>query len=152
MIIALSPLGIVVNNRQALDDDGWGDVTSKLVFDPERFSEKSLKGLDEFSHIQVIGWMHQIPQETIEYNDRHPRDNADWPSVGIFAQRGSARPNQMAISTAEYIGHDGLAVEVKGLDLVHGTPILDLKPVMSGFQVDDIKEPDWAKDIMKNYW
>jgi tRNA (Thr-GGU) A37 N-methylase len=48
---------------------------------------------------------------------------------------------------------DGLIVEVRGLDAIDGTPVLDIKPVMSGFLPrGEIREPDWAREIMANYW
>jgi tRNA (adenine37-N6)-methyltransferase len=47
----------------------------------------------------------------------------------------------------------GLVVEVRGLDAIDGTPVLDLKPYMQGFEpCTSIREPDWAREIMKDYW
>jgi tRNA (Thr-GGU) A37 N-methylase len=44
-------------------------------------------------------------------------------------------------------------LHLKGLDAIDGTPVLDIKPVMSGFQPrGELREPGWAKDIMETYW
>ena len=46
-----------------------------------------------------------------------------------------------------------MSVEVEGLDAVDGTPVLDIKPVWSGYQPRGaLREPDWARELMANYW
>jgi tRNA (Thr-GGU) A37 N-methylase len=48
---------------------------------------------------------------------------------------------------------EGGTLFVEGLDAIDGTPVLDIKPVMSGFQArGDIVQPDWAREIMGTYW
>jgi tRNA (adenine37-N6)-methyltransferase len=75
------------------------------------------------------------------------------PKVGIFAQRGKNRPNRIGLCTCRVIAVDGLSLEVEGLDAIDGTPVLDIKPLMSGFQPrETIGEPAWAQEIMKDYW
>ena len=84
---------------------------------------------------------------------RHPRGRADWPKVGIFAQRGKNRPNRLGVCVCRVVGVDGLAVEVEGLDAIDGTPVLDIKPVLKGFLPrGEVREPAWATEIMKDYW
>ncbi len=153
MIIALTPIAVVGQGRQTPEDDNWGEEEAVIVLDPERFSPESLQGIEDFSHIEVVSWMHQVEQEKIEYKSRHPRGNSGWPKVGIFAQRGRERPNQIGTSICQILGTKDLMIHVKGLDLIHGTPILDIKPVISGFLPQGkVKEPTWAKEIMKRYW
>ena len=51
------------------------------------------------------------------------------------------------------ISVDGLSVVVEGLDAIDGTPVLDIKPVMKGFLPrDEVREPEWAAEIMADYW
>ena len=84
---------------------------------------------------------------------RRPRGNPDWPLVGIFAQRGKNRPNRLGVTVCRIVSVEGLTLEVEGLDAIDGTPVLDIKPVMSGFQPrGDLREPDWARQIMAGYW
>ena len=48
---------------------------------------------------------------------------------------------------------DGLTLRVTGLDAIDGTPVLDIKPAMSGFAPrGDMREPEWAKELMEGYW
>ena len=65
----------------------------------------------------------------------------DWPLVGIFAQRAKDRPNRIGSTVCEVVGVDGTALEVRGLDAVDGTPVLDLKPYLSGFAPRGARAP-----------
>ena len=95
----------------------------------------------------------KVTPDKIVSGARHPRGNKDWPKVGIFAQRGKNRPNRIGVSVARIVAIQGLEVEVEGLDAIDGTPILDIKPVMSGFQPrGEVVEPAWATEIMRSYW
>ena len=56
-----------------------------------------------------------------------------WPKVGIFAQRGKNRPNQIGVTICKIVSVEGLSVHVEGLDAIDGTPVLDLKPWVAEF-------------------
>jgi tRNA (Thr-GGU) A37 N-methylase len=89
----------------------------------------------------------------METGARHPRDRADWPAVGIYAQRGRMRPNRIGLCACCVVAVNGLAIEVEGLDAVDGTPVLDIKPVWSGNAPrGSLREPAWAREIMANHW
>lgn len=123
-----------------------------IEFDP-RFPESALFGLETFSHAEVIFLFDRVPEEKIETGARHPRGNKGWPLVGIFAQRGKNRPNRLGLCTCSILDVSGRSVRVGGLDAIDGTPVLDIKPVMSGFQPrGKLREPGWAKEIMETYW
>ena len=150
--IRVEPIGHVVGGRGPAEDDDWGTVRARIVL-AERFVADALAGLNEFSHIEVIFHFDQQDEAKIVSSARHPRGRADWPKVGIFAQRGKARPNRIGVSVCRLIAVDGTALEVEGLDAIDGTPVLDIKPVMAGFQPRGaIREPDWAREIMAGYW
>ena len=94
-----------------------------------------------------------MPDDRIETGARHPRNRADWPLVGIFAQRGKNRPNRLGLTTCRIVRVDGLAIEVEGLDAIDGTPVLDIKPVMVEFLPrGDVRQPDWSRELMQGYW
>ena len=77
----------------------------------------------------------------------------DWPRVGVFAQRGKGRPNRLGATICRIVSVEGTRLKVQGLDAVDGAPVLDIKPVMSGFLPrGDVKEPAWAKELMQRYW
>ena len=110
-------------------------------------------GLDAFSHIEVVFFFHCVPEDKIESGARHPRNREDWPRVGIFAQRGKNRPNRIGLTTCRIVSVSGCDLEVEGLDAIDGTPVLDIKPVMTGFVPrGEVREPDWAREIMAGYW
>jgi tRNA (Thr-GGU) A37 N-methylase len=153
MAFVLEPIGHVRGGRvDALDDD-WGDSRAQIVLDGSRFTAEALAGLDGFSHAEVIFVFDQVDAAAIEWGARRPRGRADWPLVGIFAQRGRNRPNRLGVSVCRILAVAGLELEVEGLDAVDGTPVVDIKPVMAGFLPrGEVREPAWAREIMKDYW
>ena len=149
----LTPVGHVRGGRSEIVDDDWGASRARIELDPARFKPDVLAGLEDFSHLEVIFLFDRVPDEKIEYGARHPRGRPDWPLVGIFAQRGKNRPNRLGLCSCRIVRVDGLTIEVEGLDAIDGTPVLDLKPVMTGFLPrGDIREPAWAREIMEAYW
>jgi tRNA (adenine37-N6)-methyltransferase len=153
MVFALEAVGRVQGGREAAIDDHWGASRAWIVLDETRFGPQSLAGLADFSHAEVIFLFHKVADAEIEYGARRPRGRADWPLVGIFAQRGKNRPNRLGLCVCRILRVDGARLEVEGLDAIDGTPVLDIKPVLKGFVPrGDIREPDWAGEIMKDYW
>lgn len=103
--------------------------------------------------MEVIFYFDQVKDDKIEIDERRPRNNKAYPKVGIFAQRGKNRPNKIGLTTVKLLKREGKKINVKGLDAINGTPILDLKPVMKEFNLhEEIKQPFWVSDLMKNYW
>lgn len=153
MSIVLEPIGVVSGGRELPIDDDWGKSRAQLVLDASRFTPAALAGLSDFSHVEVIYYFHKVGDDEVTTGARHPRGRTDWPLVGIFAQRGKNRPNRIGVSTCRILSVQGLSVEVEGLDAIAGTPILDLKPVLAGFQPrGEFHEPPWATELMKDYW
>jgi tRNA (adenine37-N6)-methyltransferase len=152
-IFTLTPIGHVHGGRREAIDDDWGHSQARITLDPARFTAEALLGLDAFSHAEVIFLFDQLGDDQITTGARHPRGNPDWPKVGIFAQRGKNRPNRLGVSVCRIVAVDGLELAVEGLDAIDGTPVLDIKPVMAGFQPrGEVREPDWARAIMAEYW
>jgi tRNA-Thr(GGU) m(6)t(6)A37 methyltransferase TsaA len=149
----LHAIGYVRGGRGEVVDDDWGSVEAVIELDASRFGPEALMGLDTFSHAEVIFLFDRVPDEKIETGARHPRGRADWPLVGIFAQRGKNRPNRLGLTTCEILAVEGTRLTVRGLDAVDGTPVLDIKPVMRGFAPRGaLREPEWAGAIMADYW
>ncbi len=151
-MINLQPIGIVHNERQVLTDDHWGDVISTIELLPP-LTDESLEGLETFSHVEVLYFFDRVSEEKIENASRHPRNNPDWPKVGIFAQRGKNRPNRLGACIAAVLSRQGAVLTVQGLDALDGTPVLDLKPVLREFLPRaEVTQPGWATELMKHYW
>jgi tRNA (adenine37-N6)-methyltransferase len=151
--VALRPVGRVMGGRSQPDDDSWDSVEAAIALDEAQFGAEALAGFSDFSHVEVIFHFDRVREAEIATAARHPRGRTDWPAVGIFAQRGKGRPNRLGVSICRLLSVDGLILTVRGLDAISGTPVLDIKPVMKGFLPrGEIREPQWAVEIMKDYW
>lgn len=151
-MIELSPIGWVRNSRKEVEDDNWGDVLSIIELDSS-LPEDALLEIESFSHVEVIYYFHLVDEKKIETGSRHPRNNKDWPQVGILSQRGKNRPNRLGATIVKVLRREGRQLHVQGLDAVDGTPILDIKPVMKEFLPrEEVRQPEWAAELMKNYW
>jgi tRNA-Thr(GGU) m(6)t(6)A37 methyltransferase TsaA len=151
-MITLSPVGAVKNIRKEIEDDNWGDVVSVIELDPA-FNEEALLEIESFSHAEILFYFHLVEDAKVESGARHPRNNKDWPKVGIFAQRGKNRPNRLGSTIVKVLKREGRHLSVQGLDAIDGTPVLDIKPVMREFLArEEVRQPEWATELMKNYW
>ena len=151
--ITMRPIGWVRGGRLEAIDDDWGKVEAQIVLDPAQFQPEALLGLETFSHLEVVFHFHAAPTAEIVTGVSHPRGRKDWPLQGIFAQRGKGRPNRIGVTVCEILAVEGPSLRVRGLDAIDGTPILDIKPLVSGFLPrGEIREPAWAVEIMKRYW
>ncbi len=150
---SLRPIGWVCASRTEATDDNWDSEQCRIELDATQFPAEALEGLDQFSHVEVIFLFDQVAEDKVESTARHPRGNLQWPRIGIFAQRGKARPNRLGATMARVKKLEGHVLEVEGLDAIDGTPVVDIKPVMEGFLPrGDFYEPPWSKELMKEYW
>jgi tRNA-Thr(GGU) m(6)t(6)A37 methyltransferase TsaA len=150
--VTLWPIGAVAGGRVEPIDDDWGNVEADIVLD-DRFAEDALAGLADFSHIEVIFFFHLVGEEKIPQGTRRPRGREDWPLVGVFAQRNKARPNRLGVTTCRLLSVAGRTLHVQGLDAIDGTPVLDIKPYVTGFGPrGEVREPAWVQELMQAYW
>ena len=152
-VFLVKAIGVVRGGCDLPEDDNWEGVSAEIELDPSQFNGEALLGLDQFSHAEIVFVFNHVGPGDIRYDARHPRGRTDWPKVGIFAQRGRNRPNRIGVSVCRIVRVSGPTLRVQGLDAIDGTPVLDIKPVMTGFRPrGDVKEPDWAREIMERYW
>ena len=96
-----------------------------LVFEPEvRAGLRNIRVGDE---VIVITWLDRADRSVLSV---HPRGDASKPEQGVFSTRSPHRPNPIGLHTVEVITVDGLRVQVRGLEALDGTPVIDLKPVL----------------------
>lgn len=149
---SLQPIAFVQNPRTEPIDDDWDAIVSTITL-AEGISPECLWGLDAFSHVEVVFLFDRVRDEDVVWSARHPRNNKDWPKVGMFAQRGKNRPNRLAVSVARVESVAEGKLTVRGLDAIDGTPILDIKPVMREFLPRGaIRQPAWSNELMRQYW
>jgi len=152
MNIPVQSIGIVSAIRPHAEDDFWGGEESCISLS-DQFGPEALMGLSEFSHVEVIFLFHEVNPDNIVSGARHPRNNPDWPKVGIFAQRGKNRPNRLGSTVCRLIRVDGNRLFVSELDAINGTPVIDIKPVMAEFLPrQEVRQPAWSHEIMNKYW
>jgi len=144
--ISLRVIGIVRNGIKQRPEPGWEEIVSEIVVD-SRLTE-ALDGLEEFSHIIVIYWMHlasapgQVPTKI------HPRGRQELPLVGIFATRAPSRLNPVGETAVRLLERQGNILKVEGLDAIDGTPVIDIKPYIPGRDaVTEAKAPSWVTKL-----
>ena len=153
MQFTMTPVAHVHGGSADPTDDDWGQSRAVITLDPAKFGDTALAGLDAFSHVEVLFVFDKVTDDQIVSGARHPRGRTDWPKIGIFAQRGKNRPNRIGLTTCRIVSVAGRDLTVEGLDAIDGTPVLDIKPVMAGFAPrGEVREPDWAREIMAGYW
>lgn len=145
-------VGVVRSTRHEPRDDGWDAERARIeLIDP--YGPDALVGLDAFSHVEVLYLFDRVAPGDEAGGVRHPREDPQWPAVGIFAQRGRTRPNRLGLTVCRVVGVEGSTVSVAGLDAVDGTPVLDLKPYMAEFGPrGPVRQPAWSHELMAAYW
>jgi tRNA-Thr(GGU) m(6)t(6)A37 methyltransferase TsaA len=150
---SMQTIGFVRSPRTEPIDDDWGAVVSRVELDRAQVTEASLRGLAEFSHVEIVYVFDRVDPGSLELGARRPRNNPDWPEVGVFAQRNKRRRNRIGISTCELLTVNGLELTVRGLDAIDGTPVLDIKPYMTEFSPrGPVRQPSWSHELMRGYW
>ena len=126
MSIEMKPIGYVSTDADKVPRS-WeiADVEGALVFD-----ESYVEGLSDIKpghHIYVIFQFHQSPEFSSQFlRINPPRHNRK--EMGVFSTHSPVRPNPIGLSILEVLRVEGNIIYVRGLDMLNGTPILDIKP------------------------
>ncbi len=152
MEFTIRPIATIINSRNDLSDDFWGDVVSEIKLEPG-YPESAFEGIETFSHLEIVFVFDRVIKDNPGTGASHPRDNIRWPRTGIFAQRRKNRPNFIGTAMAAFIRKEGTSIFVRDLDAINGTPVIDIKPVMKGFLPrGPVRQPAWADELMEKYW
>ncbi len=139
--IEVKPIGFV--KRESSEEDvKEKNLVSRIVL--KKSLSRALDGIEDFSHVFVIFWMHRIA-DTETALKIHPRGRADLPLVGVFATRAPNRPNPIGLTLVELVKRRGGTLWVKGLDAFDGTPVLDIKPYDKWDAALSVRVPKWLK-------
>jgi tRNA-Thr(GGU) m(6)t(6)A37 methyltransferase TsaA len=125
MAIEMQPIGLVRTDAQEVPRH-WrvSDVKGSLVVD--RRYQKGLENIKKGQRIVVLFYFHKSPAFTSEFLRQTPPQCSE--ALGVFSICSSIRPNPIGMSVLEVVELDGNVIHVKGLDMMDGTPILDVKP------------------------
>lgn len=104
-----------------------GSPDAWLVFAPEVVA--GIRDLAVGTDVLVLTWLHEADRTVLAV---HPRDDRRNPLTGVFSTRSSDRPNPIGLHRVHIAEIDGPRVLVRNLEAVHGTPIVDVKPVLDG--------------------
>jgi len=118
-----SPLKSVEAAPRQADEDAPG---AWLVFEPE--VREALRGLRVGQAVIVITWLDRARRDIVSV---HPRGDSSRPVEGVFNTRSPHRPNPIGLHEVEITAIDDLRLQVRSLEAIHGTPIVDLKPVLN---------------------
>jgi tRNA (adenine37-N6)-methyltransferase len=152
MIAQVRAIGFVEAIRPHAEDDFWGGEEACITLSAQ-FNAEALQGVSDFSHVEVLYLFHEVESSKIVTGARHPRNNQEWPAVGIFAQRGKNRPNRIGSTICQVVRVEGTKLFVSELDAIDGTPVLDIKPVMAEFLPRrGVRQPSWSHELMRQYW
>ena len=110
------------------------ELEGVIVFEPEFRNDAALKGIEGFSHIWLIWQFSKAVREDFQPTVRPPRLGGNT-KMGVFATRSPFRPNSMGLSAVRLVGTQktadkGTVLIVRGVDLLDGTPIFDIKPYL----------------------
>jgi tRNA-Thr(GGU) m(6)t(6)A37 methyltransferase TsaA len=144
--IVLNSIGFV---RTTATGDEVRDKTrtSQIVLRKELTT--ALDGVESFSHLFVLFWLHKTPPEQRKTLKVHPRGRKDMPLLGVFATRTMLRPNPVGLTLVELVKVEGNVLTVRGLDAFNGTPVIDIKPFDSGDNAENAKVPAWWTKMKK---
>ncbi|HYA23331.1 MAG TPA: tRNA (N6-threonylcarbamoyladenosine(37)-N6)-methyltransferase TrmO [Terriglobales bacterium] len=96
--------------------------------------EAGLRDIEGFSHLFVL-WIFDRSQG-FELLGTPPSDNR---AHGVFATRSPRRPNPIGLTVVELLRREGTMLHVRGLDMLEGTPILDIKPYLSSIPMESLR-------------
>ncbi len=137
----LTPIGIIHTPFQQIADmpvqpSGAQGIPGRIELRPEL--AEGLKDLDGFSHIIVLYHFHQVSRVSLTvtpFLDPHPR--------GVFATRALTRPNPIGLSVLALKVIHGSILELENVDMLDGTPLLDIKPYVPEFDLRTEVRTGW---------
>lgn len=126
--ITIEPIGKVRNPIRKKKREGWESVVSDVILEPKY--EEALEGIEEYSHLIILFWLSRVHSWAKRRLFKiHPKSRADLPLVGVFSTRTQYRPNPIGLTVVKLLKRSRNVLRVKGLDALHGTPIIDVKPI-----------------------
>jgi tRNA-Thr(GGU) m(6)t(6)A37 methyltransferase TsaA len=149
--IKLSPIGHVRSPERLPRKGGFEEVVAEIVLNEDLVD--GLKGLDDFSHIEVIYYMHLPPADGDARRAKmlvgNPMGLTELPEVGVFSLRSPHRPNRIGITLCELLSIKGNIIKVKGLDALDGSPVIDIKgPSRSYLELyPGMRFPRWTETL-----
>ena len=129
--------------QPGLVKSSWGKIHLQKEWHPQQ----SLEGLSGFSHLWVIFVFHQNTNSRFHAKVHPPR--LGGANMGVFATRSPHRPNSIGLSLVKIESIESDGVVVSGIDLVNGTPVLDIKPYLPEIEAIPEAKAGWSEQLVK---
>lgn len=126
----IKPIGVVrsdLTSRETAPHQGYAGAPDAWLEMNATVAE-GLEGIAAGSEIVLITWLHQAHRDILKL---HPRGDKSLPLAGVFATRSPHRPNPLGLHRVTVLEIDGNRLKVGPLEAIDGTPIVDIKPVLS---------------------
>lgn len=141
--IEINPIGVIHTPFENLEGMpiqpvGAEQVHGQVVLEPEY--QEGLADIEGFSHLILLYAFHQSKGFKLKvkpFLDDQPR--------GLFATRAPRRPNPIGLSIVELLRREGNTLHIKNIDVVDGTPLLDLKPYVPAFDSPEVTAIGWLE-------
>jgi tRNA-Thr(GGU) m(6)t(6)A37 methyltransferase TsaA len=142
--ITYRPIGVIRTpfkeaKGTPIQPTGAVGVRGSVHVEPEYW--EGLKDIEGFSHLILLYHFHLTEGYSLQvqpYLDKERR--------GMFATRIPGRPNPIGLSIVRLVGVDGCTLHVEDVDIIDGTPLLDIKPYVPAFDLRDTDEIGWLKE------
>ncbi len=143
----ISPIGIIETpftdlEGMPIQPSGAADVMGTIVVDKD--FEQGLSDLDGFSHIILLYHFHQSKGYNLMV-----KPFLDDQKRGLFSTRAPRRPNPVGLSIVRLIKREGNKIRIKGIDVLSGTPLIDIKPYVPEFDTKDVTAVGWLEKNQK---
>ena len=137
MEVTMMPIGVMRTPFAATGEipkglDAKHDAEGVIEIEPS--FEAGLQDIEGFSHLYVLWHFHRAGGY-----DLVARPPSDDRPHGVFATRSPRRPSPIGLTVVQLLRRDGLRLYVRGVDMLDGTPVLDIKPYLSSVPADDIR-------------
>ena len=144
--IAVEPIGVIhspfkaqkgtpIQPSLAQGAEGWLEVFPEY--------EKGLKDIEGFERIWLIYWFNCVGETRLTVTPY-----LDKAEHGVFATRAPCRPNRIGISCVKLLGRVSCRLRIGDVDILDGTPLLDIKPYVPKFDVFEVTKTGWVnKDL-----
>jgi len=145
--VVYHPIGVIHSPFKNLEDmpiqpAGARGAQGTVVVHPEL--SIGLRDIEGFSHLYLLYHFHRVKETRLEVTPF-----LDTQSHGVFATRAPVRPNPMGISVVRLVGREDNVLHILNVDVLDGTPLLDIKPYVPDFDVFDVDRIGWLEQSGK---
>jgi len=151
--LELEPIGVIHSEHHVAKQTPIQPVCAEGSPGRVEVFPQYAEGLDDiegFSHVHLIYWLHRAaeiagsiagpsPLKVVPFLDDVPR--------GVFATRAPVRPNPLGLSIVRLVARHGADLFVEDLDVLDGTPLLDIKPYVEGFDLRVGTRGGWTESV-----